>query len=166
MSSPSPSVLIKRNVLLRAVVTDQLRAELSAEIQNAVDEVDQRIETLDAQTRAYITDLQRTNLQQAMVVRKQVEAEKKRHQDLRDALMERRAQVEVLEDGGEVVRGTLESFVELKVGANLRDVLAGVSIVTKDDEVTDIRERSADEESADSLAALLESARSQEDHDH
>jgi hypothetical protein len=160
------SVLIKRNVLLRAVVTDQLRAELSAEIQNAVDEVDQRIETLDAQTRAYITDLQRTNLQQAMVVRKQVEAEKKRHQDLRDALMERRAQVAVLEDGAEVVRGTLESFVELKAGDNLRDVLAGVSVVTKDDAVLEIRERTADDEDADNLAALLESARGQEGHDH
>lgn len=160
------SVLIKRNVLLRAVVTDQLRAELSAEIQNAVAEVDQRIENLDAQTRAYITDLQRTNLQQAMVVRKQVETEKQRHQDLRDALLERRAQVEVLEEGTEVVRGTLESFVELKVGDNLRDVLAGVSIVTRDDEVVEIRERSADEEEAGGLAELIESARSHEDSDH
>lgn len=161
-----PSVLIKRNVLLRAVVTDKLRSELSAEIQNAVAEVDQRIENLDAQTRAYITDLQRTNLQQAMVVRKQVETEKQRHQDLRDALLERRAQVEVLEEGTEVVRGTLESFVELQVGVNLRDVLAGVSVVTRDDEVIEIRERSADDEMAGGLAELLESTRSNEDSDH
>jgi len=134
------SVMIKRSVVLRSVVTDQLRQELGQQLQAAADEVDRRITEMDAQTRAYITDLQRNNLQQAMSVRKQVEAQKKQQQDLRDAMLERKAAVQELENGTEVTRGTLESFVEIKVGDNLREILGGVEIITKDDEVIEIRQ--------------------------
>lgn len=155
------SVTIKRNVVLRSIVTDQLRAELSGELEAAAEELAQRIQQLDFQTRAYITDLQRTNLQQAMAVRKQVEAEKKRQQELRDALLERKAQVEELEDGAEVIRGTLESLVEVKVGDNLARVLGGVEIVTKDDEVVEIREREKLDEPAEDLSQIIQEVRAQ-----
>ncbi len=134
------SVMIKRNVVLRSIVTENLRRDLSEQLQAAAEEMDRRMNEMDAQTRAYITDLQRNNLQQAMAVRKQIEAEKKRQQDMRDAMLERKAAVEELEDGTEVTRGTLESFVEVKVGDNLRAILGGVQIVTKDDQVIEIRE--------------------------
>ncbi len=134
------SVMIKRNVVLRSIVTENLRHDLSQQLQAAAEEMDRRMSEMDAQTRAYITDLQRNNLQQAMAVRKQIEAEKKRQQDMRDAMLERKAAVEELEDGTEVTRGTLESFVEVKVGDNLRAILGGVQIVTKDDQVIEIRE--------------------------
>ena len=153
------SVMVKREVVLRSIVTDGLRAQLLAEMQTAAEEVQSRIEQLDFQTRAYITDLQRTNLQQAMTVRKQVDAEKKRHEDLLDALKERRAQVEELENDSEITRGTMESWVEINVGDNLRSVLGGVEIVTKDDEVVDIRQRSADEQVEDSVSKLLNETR-------
>ncbi len=155
------SVTIRRNVLLRSIVTDKLRKELSEELQNAADEVDQRVQQLDFQTRAYITDLQRTNLQQAMAVRKQIEAEKHRQQELRDALLERKAQVEELEDGAEVVRGTLESYVELSVGDNIAEVLGGIEIVTKDDVVVEIRQRQTVDEGEESVAQLIQEVRSQ-----
>jgi hypothetical protein len=132
--------MIKRNVVLRSIVTENLRHDLSQQLQAAAEEMDRRMSEMDAQTRAYITDLQRNNLQQAMAVRKQIEAEKKRQQDMRDAMLERKAAVEELEDGTEVTRGTLESFVEVKVGDNLRAILGGVQIVTKDDQVIEIRE--------------------------
>lgn len=134
------SVMIKRNVVLRSIVTENLRRDLGQQLQAAAEEMDRRMSEMDAQTRAYITDLQRNNLQQAMAVRKQIEAEKKRQQDMRDAMLERKAAVEELEDGTEVTRGTLESFVEVKVGDNLRAILGGVQIVTRDDEVIEIRE--------------------------
>jgi len=155
------SVTIKRNVLLRAVVNEKLRAELGEELQNAADEIEQRLQQLDFQTRAYITDLQRTNLQQAMAVRKQVDVEKKRQQELRDALLERKAQVQELDDDDEVVRGTLESFVEVSEGDNIAEVLGGVEIVTKDDLVIEIRRRSLLDEPEPSVLQLIEEAKSQ-----
>ncbi len=135
------SVTIKREVILRSIVTDQLKEQLAAELQRAADEVAQNIQQIDFNTKAYISDLQRMDLQQAMSVRKRVEAEKKRQQELHDALMERKQQVEVLDNDTEVIRGTIESFVEVDEGDDLSIFLGGTEIVTKDDIIVEIRQR-------------------------
>ena len=135
-------VMVKRNVILRSVVTDKLKQDLQDELQHAVDEIDQRVRQIDFRTQPYITDLQRTNIQQAMAVRKQVETEKERQQQLRSGLQERQEQLKTLVNDDEVIRGALDSYIEIKEGDNLADVLGGVEIVTKDDLVIAIRERS------------------------
>ncbi|HEY3396814.1 MAG TPA: YlqD family protein [Armatimonadota bacterium] len=133
-------VIVKRNVILRAIVTPGLRQEIMNELDHAVEEVDQRIQQIDFSTKPYLTELQRTNLQQAIQVRKQIEAEKQKHEDLKVALEERRQQMISLQDNDEIVRGTLESWVEVAEGDNLSELLGGVEIVTKDDLVVEIRQ--------------------------
>jgi len=54
------SVRIRRQVILRSIVTDQLKANLSRELDDAIAEIDDRLNQLDAQTRLYITELNRT----------------------------------------------------------------------------------------------------------
>ena len=134
------SVSIKREVILRAIVTEALKTDLDAEFGSAIDELDRQITRLDIGARQYVTDLQRTDIQQAMAVRQQIEGEKKRIQQSKDELIQRRRQVEVLEVDAEIIRGTIESNVEIKVGDNLQTALRGVEILLKDDEVVEIRE--------------------------
>lgn len=133
-------VNVKRNVVLRAVVTPKLREEITREVDQAIEQIDQRVEQIDVSTKFYLAELQRTNLQQAINVRKQIEAEKQKHQDLRIALQQRKEQIKNLEDGQEIIRGALESFVTVKPGDNLAELLGGVEIVVKDDLVEDIRQ--------------------------
>ena len=134
------SVSIKREVILRAIVTEALKTDLDREFSMAIDELDRQITRLDIGARQYVTDLQRTDIQQAMAVRQQIEGEKKRIQQSKDDLIQRRRQVEGLEVDAEIIRGTIESNVEIKVGDNLQTALRGVEIVLKDDEVVEIRE--------------------------
>lgn len=148
-------VWVKRNVILRAIVTDQLKEQVSEELQAAAKEIEERIQQLDFSTKAYITDLQRSDLQRAMAVRKQIEAEKQKQSEMRDALLERRAQVQVLENDTEVVRGTLESFVEINEGDDLALLLGGVEIVTKDDIVLEIRQLRPSQEPAETPSLIL-----------
>ncbi len=139
-------VVIKRNVILRSIVTEQLKKQLKEELQRNIDEIDQQIRQIDFRTQPYITELQRSNIQQAMAVRGQIEQEKERQRSVREALLGRMKQVEELELGEEVIRGTLESQMEVEEGDNLAEVLGGREIVTKDDVVVEIRQRAASEE--------------------
>jgi len=134
------SVTIKRNILLRAIVTETLKEEVSTELQEAADQIEQRVKELDAAGKRYITDLQRTDLQRAMALRQQVEAEKKKQEDVRANLLERKKQVGEWKDGDEVVRGTIEGVVEVKEGDNLAVLLGGTELVVKDDVVVEIRQ--------------------------
>jgi hypothetical protein len=139
------SVTIKRNILLRAIVTDALKDDVAAELQEAADQIEQRVQELDAAGKRYITDLQRTDLQRAMALRQQVEAEKKKQEDVREQLLERKKQVGEWKNDDEVVRGTIEGVVEVNEGDNLAVLLGGTELVVKDDVVVEIRQLPAEE---------------------
>ncbi|MBM3474919.1 MAG: hypothetical protein FJX75_16780 [Armatimonadetes bacterium] len=158
------SVTIKRSVLLKAVVTERLKAEVTAELQEAADEIARRIEELDTAGRRYITDLQRTDLQRAMALRTQVETEKKRQQEVREGLLARREAVGKWEMGDEVVRGTIEGVVEVNEGDNLAVLLGGTEVVVEDDIVKAIRVLSPGELSM-RLQDAIASAEAEEDAD-
>jgi len=73
-------------------------------------------------------------------MRRVVEEERKRQEAARDELLQRKAQVEQLQDGTEIVRGILEGWVEVGEGDDLMKALGGTEIVTKDGKVVAIRE--------------------------
>ena len=150
------SVTIKRNILLRAIVTDRLREDVMQELQSAADEVAERVRELDQTGRRYITQLQTTDLQRAMALRQQVETEKKRQEQVREQLLARKQQVSEWKNGEEVVRGTIESSVEVRVGDNLAVLLGGTEVVVEDDVVKEIRERSPEEVAASVVTALVQ----------
>jgi len=134
------SVTIKRDVILRAVVTSGLKEQLDDEFAEAIEQIDQRITQLDIGARQYVTELQRTDIQQAMAVRQQIETEKRRYRQGKDELIQRQRQVAELEEGTEIIRGTIESWVDVAVGDNVQTALRGVEIVVSDDEIIEIRE--------------------------
>lgn len=134
------SVTIKRDIILRAIVTEGLKNQLDDEFSEAIEQIDQRITQLDVGARQYVTELQRSDIQQAMAVRQQIEAEKRRFRQAKDQLIQRQRQVQELDEGTEIIRATIESFAEVSVGDNIQTALRGVEIVVRDDEVVEIRE--------------------------
>jgi hypothetical protein len=136
-------IILKRQIIWRAIVTPKLKQEIAEELEEAAGEVDQRIQQLEFAARPYLSQVQAGDLTQILQIRRQVEAEKKRQQAVRDELLQRKQQVLELEDGTEVIRGLLEGWVEVEVGDDLTKALAGVEIVTKDNVVVEIRESAA-----------------------
>ena len=134
------TVTIKREVVLRSIVTEGLKEELDNEFSDAIEQIDERLTQLDVGARQYVSELQRTDMQQAMAVRQQIETEKRRYRQAKDQLIQRQRQVAELEEGTEILRGTIESDAEISVGDNLQTALRGVEIVVKDHEVVEIRE--------------------------
>lgn len=138
-SEKTMGIMLKRQVLWRAIVTPQLREEISEDLQEAVDEIEKRIQQLEFSTKAFLAS-QRGDLQQALEMRRLVEEERKRQEAARDELLQRKAQVEQLQDETEVVRGILEGWVEVNEGDDLMKALGGTEIVTRDGKVIGIRQ--------------------------
>lgn len=134
------SLTVKRSVAIYAVVTEQLKEELRAELQEGIDTTQRRIDQMDFQSRRFLADLQAADLTQAMAARRQIEAEKRRHEALKQELAQQLAGVDTLEMGSEFARGTVEGTVELKVGDDLMKQVAGAVIVMKDGVIVEIRE--------------------------
>lgn len=133
-------MILKRQVLLKAVVTDRLKEELIQSVEEAIARVVEEQDELDRQSRRLMLELQRTDMNRAMAFRQQLEAEKRKREDLKAALQEQRQAYEALELGTEFERGTLESDVEVKIGDNIQAKLGQAEILVEDDIVKEIRD--------------------------
>jgi len=132
-------MILKRQVVLKAIVTEKLKESLIAEVREAMGEVDDAQSELDRQSRRVMLELQRTDLNRAMAFRQQLDIEKKKQDDVKKDLQERLAEYQGLEMDTEFVRGLLEGSVEIQQGDNLIEKMGRAEIIVKDDIVQEIR---------------------------
>ena len=134
------SVTVKRSIGVQVIVTESFKAELKAELDEAAETAQRRMDQMEMQSRRVLADLQRTDLTQAMSARRQIEAEVRRHQALKQDIVRQLEETEKLELGSEYPRGTLEGVVDLAEGDDLIKKLSGSQIVIKDGVIVEVRE--------------------------
>jgi hypothetical protein len=133
-------MILKRQVVLKAIVTEKLKESLTHEVEEAIAEVQDAQQQLDVQSRRVMLELQRTDLNRAMAFRQQLDSEKRKQDDLKQELQERLQEYQKLELGSEFVRGLVEGTVEIREGDNLSDKMGRAEIIVEDDIVISVRE--------------------------
>jgi hypothetical protein len=132
-------MLLKQTVLVKAIVTEEFRQDLLQKLRAAVKEIDLGIEQLETQGRRYLLGMDSQNIQQMMVVRQEIEDEKKKQELIKAQLNEKIREVENLPFGSEYSQGTLEGLVEVKVGDDLFQKITHQEVVIKDGVIVEIR---------------------------
>jgi hypothetical protein len=133
-------MILKRQIVLKAIVTERLKQDLHESVSDAIKRVEEEQEELERQSRRLMLELQRTDLNRAMAFRQQLDAEKRKRDDLKAALQEQMKEYSGLTLGEEITRGTLEGDVEVKVGDNLEEKMGQAEIVVEDDIIKEIRD--------------------------
>jgi predicted Holliday junction resolvase-like endonuclease len=133
-------MILNRQIVLKAIVTPRLKESLIAEVNEAIERVNDTQDQLEAQSRRVMLELQRTDLNRAMSFRQQMEAEKRKHSDLKEELEERLKEYQALEMGTEFVRGVIEGQVDIQVGDNLMNKMSRAEILTEDDIIRELRD--------------------------
>jgi len=133
-------ITVRRSISVRAIVTEALKQELRDELQQVAEEAQRRVDQMETQGRRLLAGLQRTDLTQAMDARRQIEAERQRHDALRQDIQRQIQEAEKLELGSEYPRGTIEGSIEVQEGDDLLKKLATSEIVIKDGVIVEIRE--------------------------
>jgi len=137
-------MIVNRQIVLKAIVTPRLKESLIAEVQEAIERVNETQDQLEVQSRRVMLELQRTDLNRAMAFRQQLDTEKRKHSDLKEELDERLKEYQALEMGTEFVRGVLEGQVDVQQGDNLVAKLSKAEILTEDDIIREIRDPAPD----------------------
>jgi len=135
------SLKLRQDVGLIFIVTEDLKAHLRDEFNAAMEDVQRQIDQFDFRARHALAELQRADLNRAMAARQQIDAEKRRLEAVKHELAEREGEIDKLEIGSEYPRGTVEGQVEIAVGDNLFEKLAGYQLLVKDGLVTEIRKQ-------------------------
>jgi hypothetical protein len=133
-------MVIKRQILLKAIVTEKLKEQLVADVQEAIQRVEESQDELERQSRRLMLELQRTDLNRAMAFRQQLELEKRKQDDVKAELQEQLKEYQGLPLGEEIARGTVEGDITVKVGDNLMEKLGQAEILVEDDIIKEIRD--------------------------
>jgi uncharacterized coiled-coil DUF342 family protein len=131
-------LVVQRSVNVVALATDSLKAQLLAEVDAAMEELQLQGQQLEFRSRRVIAELQTTNVHRLVEARREIDEARERQDVLHRELVERRRQIEALAPDTPVARGQLESIVELREGDNLADKLRPAEILVRDDIIISI----------------------------
>ena len=132
------SVTVQRPIVIKTIVTESFKRLYVADLEDAIKRVEAIIQQIDVQSRRF--ELERQVNPQSRVIRQQLELERARQDSTRMELQARLREAQQLELNSEFTQGSLEGTVNIAVGDNLFDKIAGTELIVKDGIVLEIRE--------------------------
>ncbi|MGK7905907.1 MAG: YlqD family protein [Synechococcus sp.] len=146
-NTPTPSLLLKRSVIVKAVVTDAFKVKTQEQVQTQVQNLDNQLQQLEFQGKRAIAEIEKKTVQpagpeasqQIASVKAQVNTQKSKLLNQKNALLQQLNQISNMELNQEVTLQTnLDSFCRVSPGDNLGEKLR-VEIVLEDDVIKEIR---------------------------
>jgi len=137
------AISLKRQVSIKAIVTETFKTNASNEIQQSLQQMDLNLQQLEFQAKRAISELEKRNPpaspDELNSLRMQVEQERQRILGGKNELLQRLNMISQLEMNSEFLQGTLDNYVEIKIGDNLYDKMSNAEVILKDGVVVEIR---------------------------
>ncbi len=133
------SISVKRTVIVKTIVTEKLKEEMLDTIKASLNRIELELQQMEFQGKRTLSGLEKQNVKQAVSLRQQLETEREKRLEAKKRLQNQQQEVAEWQIGDEVTQGTLEGYVDLKIGDSIRSIL-GSEIVVKDGVVVEIRE--------------------------
>ncbi len=118
------SMILKCQVAVKAKVTEQLKARLAAEIQDAIRKADMELQQIEFHGKRAMAEQAKQDAQGLPALRQQIEEEKAKRLDFKAHMTEKLKEAAALELGSEIVQGSLDRMVTVSVGDNLHEIMS------------------------------------------
>lgn len=141
------TIQLMRQVQVKAIVTENFKAQVAAEINRNLQQIDAELQQLEFKGKRAVADIEKRSPQpmppevraQVETIRQQVEAEKLRLSQLKDEMTAQSNALNELPIGSVVTQFTVENPVEVRIGENIFQRLEGGEILVKDGVIQEIR---------------------------
>jgi hypothetical protein len=146
MDETKTSLLLKRPINVKVIVTPRWKEEVQQQLQVQIGQLDAQMQQLDLQGQRAIAELQKQSVippgpqvsQQIDNIQIQVNQKKSELLERKNQFLQQMQQVQLLELDQEVIQAQMESFFRIEKGDNLVEKL-NVEIVLRDGVVEEIR---------------------------
>lgn len=132
--------LVKRTILLKAVVDDNLKSDLIKQLTDNQKKIDLEIERLNYQSNKLLIESP-LDIRESMAIRKKIEEEKRDGELLKDQIAKKIKEVNNLELGSIYPIGVIEGLAELKVGDNFWEKVNNCEIIIKNGIIEEINDQ-------------------------
>ncbi|WP_448572124.1 YlqD family protein [Trichothermofontia sp.] len=146
MDVSNAQLLLKRPVMIKAVVTPRWKEEAQQQLQNQINQIDDQLQQLEMQGQRMVVEVQKQSMQptspkvmqQVDNIQIQVNQKKSELLEQKNQILQQLQQVQMLELEQEVNQGQIDSFFRVEKGDNLIQKMQ-VEILLRDGVVEDIR---------------------------
>jgi DNA repair exonuclease SbcCD ATPase subunit len=146
MEVVTSSLMLKRPITVKAIVTDRWKQEVQQQLQTQINQLDKQTQQLEAQGNNAIGEIQKQTknpsspqiVKQIENIQSQLNQKKGELLNKKNQLLQQLQQVQTLELNQEVIQAQMESFFRIEKGDNLVQKL-NVEVVIRDGIVEDIR---------------------------
>lgn len=118
------NLTIKCPVTVKAKVTEDLKAHLAAEIQEAIRKADLELQQIEFHAKRMMAEQAKQDAQGLIGLRQQIDAERQKRLDFKNHMLEKLKETAQLEIGAEVVQGTMDRVVTVSIGDDLHKLMA------------------------------------------
>lgn len=132
------SMTLKCPIAVKAKVTEGLKSQMAAEIQDAIKKADMELQQIDFHAKRVMAEQAKIDAQGLTGLRQQIEAERQKRIDFKNHMVERLKETAQLEIGSEVVQGNMERFITVSVGDDLHKLM-NAEILLEDGKVIAFR---------------------------
>ncbi|MBC8000810.1 MAG: YlqD family protein [Leptolyngbya sp.] len=141
------TIHLVRQIAVRAIVTDNFKNQVGAEISRNLQQIDAELQQLEFKGKRAIADIEKRSggaitpdaRLQIETIRQQIEAEKMRLLQYKEEMQGQSQALTELPVGSVVTQFTVENPVEVRVGENIFQRLEGGEILVKDGIIQEIR---------------------------
>lgn len=134
------AVIVKRPVIVKNIVTQAFKEQLTAELTQAIQQIEEWLEQEEFKSRRMISEAQKYDARRVSQLREQARQEREKQEQVRNNLKQKLEQVQQLEIDSLFVSGTYDAPVKIEVGDDIRTKLSQAEIVVKDGTVVRITE--------------------------
>ncbi|MCT7963061.1 YlqD family protein [Laspinema sp. D1] len=146
MDVSNSKLLLKRNTVIKAIVTPRWKEEVQQQLQGQINQIDMQLQQLEMQAQQMISEIQKQSIQppgpqvqqQMESVKMQANQRQREMLDQKNQILQNLQQVQTLEMGQEVASGQMDSFFYLERGDDLIKKMQ-VEVVLRDGVVEEIR---------------------------
>ena len=131
------SIKIQVPVTIKAKLTEKLKARMLDDLKKAINEVELEIKQINIQQDRALQE-QGDTPQRETSIRRHFGQEIQRRQQFRAESRARQENLEKLAIGAEIIQGTLQREVDLKIGDDMREIM-NVEVLIEDDKIIAIR---------------------------
>ncbi|MBP2659393.1 MAG: hypothetical protein H6Q69_2425 [Firmicutes bacterium] len=132
------SITLKCPVTIKAKVTEQLKKNLAAEIQENIRKADVELQQIEFHAKRMMSEQAKQDAQGLTALRQQIDGETQKRLEFKNHMTEKLKETARLELGAEISQGTLEQIVTVKVGDDLHTYM-NAEILLEDGKVIAFR---------------------------
>ena len=134
------AVIVKRPVILKNVVTESFKSQLTEELEHAINQIGQWLEQEEFQSRRLIAEAQKQTPHRVNQLREEISQERGKQEQALENLKQQLSQMKQLEIDSFFSSGTYDAPVKIEVGDDIRSKLSQAEIIVKDGRVIQINE--------------------------